>query len=108
MGGHGAIYLFLHHPDFFKSVGSTSGILDITAFPENWSLPKVFGSYTLHQKTWQKNSDIYLLKSLKDKKKQIIVDCGTEDFAFKVNEAFNDSCIALGIPIKFIKRPGSA
>jgi S-formylglutathione hydrolase FrmB len=106
MGGHGAINLFLHHPDFFKSAGSTSGILDLNPFPDNWSLPKVLGSHTLHPKAWQKNSDINLLSSFKEKKRQFIVDCGTEDFAFKVNQAFNDSCAALGIPIKFYKSPG--
>ncbi|MCL5029347.1 MAG: esterase family protein [Bacteroidetes bacterium] len=106
MGGHGAMYLFLKHPDFFRSAGSTSGILDITAFPNNWEMPKVFGSYTLHQKRWEKYSDIYLLKSFKDKNKKIIVDCGTEDFSFKVNQAFADSCKAIGIQIDFITGPG--
>jgi S-formylglutathione hydrolase FrmB len=106
MGGHGAMYYFLRHPDFFKSAGSTSGILDIMAFPENWEMSKVFGSFTLHPKVWHNNSDINLLKNLKNKNRQIIVDCGTEDFAFKVNQAFRDSCVALGIPIKFIKGPG--
>jgi S-formylglutathione hydrolase FrmB len=107
MGGHGAIYLFLHHPDFFRSAGSTSGILDLTAFPENWSLPKIFGSYTLHQNTWRKNSDIALLNAFKDKKREFIVDCGTEDFAFNVNKSFYETCLILGVHIKFISGPGA-
>lgn len=106
MGGHGAIYFFLKHPNFFKSAGSTSGILDITSFPNNWGMPKVFGSYTLHQKRWQRYSDLYLLNGFKDKNKEIIVDCGTEDFAYKVNKALADSCKADGIPIDFISSPG--
>jgi S-formylglutathione hydrolase FrmB len=107
MGGHGAIYYFLKHPDFFKSAGSTSGILDITQFPDNWSLPQVLGPYTSNKEIWQNNSDIYLLKNLKEKNKKILVDCGTEDFAFNVNRAFTDSCNAAGIPVEFITSPGT-
>ena len=43
MGGHGALMLFLKHPDFFLSAGSTSGILDLTAFPEKWGIKKEIG-----------------------------------------------------------------
>jgi S-formylglutathione hydrolase FrmB len=41
MGGHGAINMFLNHPDFFKSAGSTSGILDLLPFPNNWGIKDV-------------------------------------------------------------------
>ena len=107
MGGYGAMYYYLKHTDFFRSAGSTSGILDITAFPNNWGMPKVFGSLTLHQKTWENHSDLYLLNKLKIKNKKIIVDCGTDDFSFKVNQAFADSCKQLGINIDFITSPGN-
>ncbi len=106
MGGHGAMYLFLRHPDFFKSAGSTSGILDITAFPNNWQISKYLGSYLKHKSRWQNYSDIYLLKNFKEKNKKIIVDCGTGDFSFKVNQAFDDSCKADGINISFFTGPG--
>ncbi len=43
MGGHGAINLFLNHPGFFKSAGSTSGILDLLPFPDNWGIKNVLG-----------------------------------------------------------------
>ncbi len=106
MGGHGAIYLFLRHPNFFRSAGSTSGILDITAFPNNWQLSEYLGPYSTNKKRWEKFSDIYLLKNFKEKNKKIIVDCGTEGFAFKVNKAFDDSCKAKGIKIGFFTSPG--
>ena len=106
MGGHGAIYLYLTHRKFFKSAGSTSGILDITAFPNNWGLPKVLGPYTSSPNRWKKYSDINLLNKIKGNKIPIIVDCGTEDFSFDVNKRFDEKCKELGIPIDFITGPG--
>jgi len=106
MGGHGALYLFLRHPGFFKSAGSTSGILDITAFPNNWQISDYLGTYAEHKKRWQRFSDTYLLGNLKGKHKKIIVDCGTGDFSYKVNQAFDDSCKADGININFLTSPG--
>ncbi len=107
MGGHGAMYLYLTHKKFFKSAGSTSGILDITAFPKNWGLPKVLGSYSLHPNRWEKYSDIYLLKNIVGNKVPIIVDCGTGDFSLNVNKRFYEKCKKLGIPIDFITGPGT-
>ncbi len=107
MGGHGAIYLYLTHSKFFKSAGSTSGILDITAFPKNWGLPKVLGPFDSTAGSWKDFSDIYLLKNIKGNKIPIIVDCGSEDFAFDVNKRFDEKCKELDIPIDFITGPGS-
>lgn len=107
MGGHGAVYMFLKHPDLFRSAGSTSGIVDITKFPDKWGLNKVLGNYEKNKSVWEKHSDIYLLKNIKGLNKKLIVDCGTEDFSFNVNKAFADSCKANNIDIKFISGPGT-
>ncbi|MCB9206646.1 MAG: prolyl oligopeptidase family serine peptidase [Ignavibacteriales bacterium] len=106
MGGHGAITLFFKNNKFFKSAGSTSGILDLTAFPENWKIKNAIGNYDEHQKDWEINSAIYLLDSLKNFNKKIIIDCGTEDFAYQVNLNFAKKCYDLGINIKFYSIPG--
>ena len=107
MGGHGAMYLFLKHPHFFKSAGSTSGILDITAFPKNWGLPKVLGTFDSDSTVWKQYSDIYLLKNIKDWKVPILVDCGKQDFSYKVNENFVKRCEELNIPVIFFTGPGN-
>ncbi len=106
MGGHGAITLFLKHPDLFLSAGSTSGILDITAFPGKWGLASALGSYVNHKELWENNSAFFLLDNFREKNKQLIVDCGTEDFAFPVNHKFFHKCKKSGIKITFIARPG--
>ncbi len=106
MGGHGAITLFMKYNDLFLSAGSTSGILDITQFPQNWGLPSALGNYEDHKEIWNKNSAYYLIDSLENKGKEFIVDCGTEDFAFNVNAKFFHKCKDLKLKITFIAMPG--
>ena len=107
MGGHGAMILFLKHPDFFKSAGSTSGILDITMFSNHWGINKVLGPIKNFPFIWKNNSAIYLLKNIVGKHKKIIFDCGKEDFVYKVNKKFYDKCKSLGIDAKFISTHGN-
>jgi putative tributyrin esterase len=107
MGGHGAINLFLNHPQFFKSAGSTSGILDLLPFPTNWEIKNVLGDQEKHRENWIKYSAIYNLDKIKNLDKKFIVDCGTEDFAYDVNRRFRDSCEVKGIKIKFIQTHGN-
>ena len=107
MGGHGAINLFLSHPQFFKSAGSTSGILDLLPFPNNWGIKNILGDQENHRANWIKYSAINNLTYIKNLDKKIIVDCGTEDFAFDVNRRFRDSCVTHGININFIQTAGN-
>ena len=107
MGGHGAINLFLNHPQFFKSAGSTSGILDLLPFPDNWGIKDVLGDQQNYLKNWIEHSAIYNIDKIKNLDKKIIVDCGTEDFAFDVNRRFRDSCVTHGININFIQTAGN-
>ncbi len=106
MGGHGAMTLFIKYNDLFLSAGSMSGILDITKFPNKWGLQSVLGSYEKHMKIWNENSAYHIVDSLKNSKKEFIVDCGTEDFAFGVNAKFFHKCKDLKLKITFIARPG--
>lgn len=107
MGGHGAFYLFLKHQDIFKSAGSLSGTLDITAFPNKNNMLNAFGRIETNRNIWKKNSVYYLLDSLKDKTRQIIFDCGTEDELYSVNKKFYEKCLKLKIKATFISQPGS-
>ncbi len=106
MGGHGAITLFLKKPEFFKSAGSSSGILDLTFFPDRWSIKDGIGSIKDYPNEWKNNSAIYLLDSLNNFNKKMIIDCGTEDFAYQVNLNFVKKSYDLGINAKFISIPG--
>lgn len=102
MGGHGAMTLFLKNPEFFKSAASSSGILDLTYFPNRWSLNEGIGPYKDYPEIWESNSAINLLKNLIKLDKIILFDCGTEDFAYLVNLNFANECKRLGINYKFV------
>ncbi|MBL1212860.1 MAG: prolyl oligopeptidase family serine peptidase [Ignavibacteriae bacterium] len=107
MGGHGALTLFFKNIEFFRAAGSSSGILDLSKFPGKWGIDNVLGKYKNNPHRWKKNSAIYLLSNLMDSGKKIIFDCGTEDFAYTVNEKFKSECENLMIDHKFISGPGN-
>ncbi len=107
MGGHGAITLFLKNPKFFKSAGSTSGILDLLFYPDRWSIKDGIGSIKDYPETWKNNSALYLLDSLKHRDKKMFIDCGTSDFAYEPNLNFIKRCYELKIPVEFRSLSGT-
>jgi S-formylglutathione hydrolase FrmB len=107
MGGHGAIYLMLRNPDFFTGAGSTSGILDLTKFPDKWGLVNLLGSISSNAGDWFSYSCLYLLKNIEWSYKPIIIDCGTEDFALEINQRFVDLCKVYGIKADYFFGQGN-
>jgi S-formylglutathione hydrolase FrmB len=106
MGGHGAMLLYLPNQNKFKAAGSMSGILDIRLFPDKWEMKNLIGEYKKNKKNWDKYSSIELLKKYGNNKTTLIVSCGSEDFAFKANEQFNNTAQKLKIKIKYYKEKG--
>ena len=107
MGGQGAINIFLDNQEYFRSAASMSGILNITAFPGKWGIPAQLGEYSAFPENWEKYSCVNNLKKLKNKKVLILIDCGTEDFAYPVNIEFKKKAEELGVNLRFIERKGS-
>ena len=107
MGGHGALYLAIKHPDVFGATGSMSGGVDIRPFPNNWDLAKRLGKYAENPDSWEKNTVINMLHLIQPKSLSIIIDCGTEDFFFKVNEALHQQMLYRNIQHDYIVRPGA-
>lgn len=106
MGGHGALWLGMRHPDIWGNAGSTSGGVDISKFPNNWELKNLLGSYEEHPDRWASSTVIFLVPTLQPGKPNIIFDCGTKDFFYEVNCNLHDALLAAGIPHDFISRPG--
>lgn len=106
MGGHGALYLGIKHQDVFGAVGSMSGGVDIRPFPNNWKMDKLLGEYAEQPERWEKNTVINLLNLLTPNSLALIIDCGTDDFFFKVNENLHQHLLYRNIPHDYIKRPG--
>lgn len=106
MGGHGALYLAIRHPETFGSAGSTSGGVDFRPFPENWELSERLGPYEEYPENWENNTVINMTHLIKPGELNLIIDCGTEDFFYEVNCNLHDKLMKEGIPHEFHLRPG--
>ena len=106
MGGHGALYLAMRHQDIFGAAGSMSGGVDFTPFPEKWDIKKRLGSIDKYPDNWQKNTVIAQLDKVKPNALAIIIDCGTEDFFYQVNQNLHNEMTKRSIPHEYTTRPG--
>lgn len=107
MGGHGALYLAFRHQDVFGAAGSISGGVDIRPFPNNWDMAKRLGTYSEQPERWEKNTVINMLNLLTPNSLAIVIDCGTEDFFFKVNQNLHEQLLYRNIPHDYYTRPGA-
>jgi S-formylglutathione hydrolase FrmB len=107
MGGHGALYLALRHPDVFGAAGSMSGGVDIRPFPKNWDMAARLGAYAEFPERWEKNTVINMLHLVVPGSLALIIDCGTEDFFYSVNEALHKQLLYRNIRHDYITRPGA-
>lgn len=106
MGGHGGLYLGIKHQDVFGAAGSMSGGVDIRPFPNNWDMAKRLGKYADQKEAWEKNTVINLLHLLTPNSLALIIDCGTDDFFYQVNENLHQQLVYRNIPHDYISRPG--
>jgi S-formylglutathione hydrolase FrmB len=107
MGGHGGLYLSLKHQDVFGAGGSMSGGVDIRPFPNNWDMAKRLGAYSEHPENWEKYTVMNMLNLLTPNSLALIIDCGTDDFFYKVNENLHQQLLYRNIPHDYITRPGA-
>lgn len=98
MGGHGALWLTIQHPDVFGAVGSMSGGVDIRPFPKSWEMYKVLGKYSENKKIWDEYTVTTHIDKLKGLGIPLIIDCGEEDFFLEVNETLHKKLLDLKIP----------
>lgn len=107
MGGHGALYLAFKHQDVYGTAGSMSGGVDIRPFPNNWDMAKRLGTYAEQPERWEKNTVINMLHLLTPNALSLIIDCGTDDFFYGVNENLHKQLEYRKIPHDYIARPGA-
>lgn len=107
MGGHGALYLFLRHPNRFAAAGSTSGVVDLNASSLKYSsLSDRLGEYNQQQERFNNYSAIHLLERIKYTDKAIIFDCGNGDHLYEANKNFKEACDSLHINAFYFSFPG--
>lgn len=106
MGGHGALWVGLQHPDVFGAVGSMSGGVDITKFPNRWQLDKRLGKYEDNKQRWADHAVMSLVDKI-NPSQRIIIDDGCEDFFYEVNVNLHKALLERKVKHDFIIRPGS-
>lgn len=107
MGGHGAFWLALRHPEIWGNAGSTSGGIDIRPFPNRWKIKQLIGSKDEYPERWDEFTIASLVDSVQPGKVNIIFDCGTQDIFAEVNEQLHRKMLEKGIPHDYISRPGN-
>ena len=105
MGGHGAMWLAIRHQDTFGACGSTSGGVDIRPFPEEWEIKDLLGEYYTNGERWDEYTVMNQLYKIRPGL-AIIIDCGTEDFFYGVNEKLHRELCYRNIKHDYISRPG--
>lgn len=128
MGGHGALYLALRHPDIFGACGSMSGGIALLPFPKNWDIEKRIGPYQENSLRWEEYSvmgQLWRAVPFNDHSREvaglpsvdpsselqagqlaIFIDCGTEDYFYNVNMRLHEELLYRNVPHEFIIRPG--
>lgn len=107
MGGHGALYLAMRHLDVYGAAGSTAGGVDIRPFPLNWDMAERLGSYAEYPERWEDYTVINQLHRLTPNALALVIDCGTGDFFYTVNEHLHRKLLERNIPHTYITGPGA-
>lgn len=116
MGGHGAMNIFLDHPDRFRGAGSMSGVLNLThsgsAFKDCGPILGTSGSrddaLLLHNSAVTRLERVSEVCGADASKKLLLVCCGSSDKHFVPTAyEFADRCKALGLRYVLMVSPGA-
>jgi S-formylglutathione hydrolase FrmB len=106
MGGHGALYLALRHPETFGAAGSMSGGVDLPPFPKNWDIAQRIGDIETHRVNWEAMSVVNMIRNRGALPQAFAIECGIGDFFLQVNRELHREMLELGIPHDYTERPG--
>ncbi|HXD78374.1 MAG TPA: alpha/beta hydrolase family protein [Puia sp.] len=103
MGGHGALYLAIRHPDIFGAAGATSGGVDFRPFINNWGIKKDLGDSAADAENY---TVVHAVDALRNGELAITFDCGTGDFFLPVNRELHRKLLEEKIDHDYAERPG--
>lgn len=105
MGGHGALYLTVKHPEVFGIAGCMSGGVDFRPFPDSWEIKDRLGPFEQNKEEWGSRTMMELCTKWPEKT-PLLLDCGIKDFMIEVNRKFHQKLMELNIDHTYIERPG--
>ncbi|HMK05385.1 MAG TPA: alpha/beta hydrolase family protein [Ferruginibacter sp.] len=106
MGGHGALFLGLRHPDIFGAAGSMSGGMDLKESKNRYDISKRIGDTNTQSKAWGDMTIISLIDTYAGTPLKIIFDCGDKDIFIESNRRLHEKMRQLKIPHDYSERPG--
>lgn len=107
MGGHGALLLALRYPERYAAAASMSGGVDLTQFPDRWSIARHVGPYAEDSLAWRAHSVVHLAARVDTAGlPALLVDCGVDDFFLPANRRLHALLVERGIPHDYAERPG--
>jgi len=106
MGGHGALFLAVRHPEIFGTAASMSGGVDLTYSKKSWEIAQKIGSFDEYPQNWEKYSVTNMTEEFQAARLSVLIDCGTEDFFLEINRKLHEKLLNAGIPHFYIEAPG--
>lgn len=106
MGGHGALYLALKHPNIFGAAGSISGGVDLGQSKSKFEIMQRIGDTITNAANWHDMTVINLIEQYTNTSVKIIFDCGNKDIFIEGNRHLHQKMNSLGIPHSYTERPG--
>lgn len=106
MGGHGAFYLFIKHPELFAAAGSTSGGVRLSDGFGKFGIGPLLGNPPADSDLWKKYSVYENIDLLKGYAKPLIFDCGSSDMFYVSNNLLKQRCDELKLNATYIAQPG--
>lgn len=106
MGGHGALFLALRHPDVFGAAGSMSGALDLNDIRRQFEVSSRIGDTVNHAANWHDLSIYYLVETKRATPVKLIIDCGYNDIFISANRRVHQKLLQLKIKHEYTERPG--
>ncbi len=106
MGGHGALYLAIRHPDVFGAAGSMSGGVDLRYSTKRWEIADKLGSFEDYPERWETHSVVGMVDQIQTDSIALFIDCGVDDFFIGVNRTLHNLLLDREIPHEYIERPG--
>ncbi|NOU38171.1 MAG: esterase family protein [Ferruginibacter sp.] len=106
MGGHGAMFISFRHAETFGACGSMSGALVVDVIKKAYDIEKRLGNFDPITNDYKQWSVLNIIEKYPKDSLAIIIDCGMQDFIYKMSDSVHNKMVSLKIPHDYIVRPG--
>jgi S-formylglutathione hydrolase FrmB len=106
MGGHGAFFLALRHPNIFGAMGATSGGVNLKESKNKFDIAKRIGDTLNYANNWAALTIVNLIENYATTNQSIIFDCGIKDIFINGNRQLHQKMLQIKITHTYIEREG--